>query len=71
MAAEGVQKCTKIPIDETIPMDEFVYFKGMRYTHLGAGVSGITYISDDLINGEKHLIKIVPYEGNVQKRTKK
>lgn len=68
MAAEGVQKCTKIPRDKTIPIDEFVYFKGMRYTHLGAGVSGITYISDNLINGEKHLIKIVPYEGKVQKK---
>lgn len=71
MAAEGVQKCTKIPRDKTIPMDEFVYFKGMRYTHLGAGVSGITYISDDLIDGKIHLIKIVPYESNVQKRTKR
>jgi hypothetical protein len=71
MATEGVQKCSKIPMDETIPMDEFVIFKGMRYVHLGAGVSGITYISDDLIEGNKHLIKIVPYDGKVQKNRKR
>jgi len=63
MSENTVGKCNKIPKNSSIVMDEFIYFKGMKYEFVGAGVSGMTYVSNSVIDGKKLLIKIVPYEG--------